>query len=170
MNPDRSADNQNPESAADDSLVEQVFEALEVAGPAAGRLPPETALTDDGLDEPLEDSFRAEADESLIDAVDQDFDAFDDEAAALTPAANRGTLARGLRAFFGLVGGSLLAVAVALLVLMWGLGRDPFGVSIRLPERLAFLLPPAFREVADRAAIVDEDGMNAAGDAFGIRD
>jgi hypothetical protein len=168
MNPDRSADNQPPESAADDSFVKEVFEALEVTGATTGQPVPDEVPAEDDADNVLEDSFRAEADESLIDAAGGHLDELDDEAGA--SAVGYGAVPQGLRSFFGLVGGSLLAVAAALLILMWGLGRDPFGVSTRLPERLAFLLPPAFRGDADRTSAPDQEGVVAAGDTVGSRD
>lgn len=166
MNDDRSTHNPSQESAADDSFVKEVFEALEVTGATPCQQVKEVVdLSDEHNDNVLDDSFRAEADESLIDAISEQLDEIDHKE-AVAAAVGNWTVSRGFRAFFGLCGGSLLAVAAALLILMWGLGRDPFGVSTRLPERLEFLLPPTFRGIADRGSVVDEEGVLTAGDTF----
>lgn len=154
----------------DDSLVGKVFDALEDEAAAAVRRA--TAATEasaaphEEIGESLEDSFKAEVDEPLVD----DFD--DDESPAATGPVTtpRSAAERGLRGFLGLVGGALLSVAVALLILLWGLRRDPFAISTRLPEQLVFLLPPEFRTVNQQQSAALEDETAPAEDTFGIGD
>ena len=155
----------------DDSLVGKVFDAIE--DEAAADVRRGTAATDasaaprEEAYASLEDSFKAEVDEPLLD----DFDDDDESPAATIPVTTpRGAAERGLRGFLGLVGGALLSVAVALLILLWGLRRDPFAISTRLPKQLVFLLPPEFRTVNQQQTTAPENETAPAKDTFGIGD
>lgn len=76
----------------------------------------------------------------------------------------------------GVVFGGAVAIPITLAILLWGLGKDPFGLAPRVPESLAFLLPPKFRpgaafgtDAIDLAAapnldaVVSEAGAGDAG-------
>lgn len=48
----------------------------------------------------------------------------------------------------GVVFGGALAIPITLAILLWGLGKDPFGIAAKVPDSLSFLLPPALRPAA----------------------
>lgn len=164
----------------DDSVTRLVFDALDAEAGVGGRpVAAGSAATHSAgkSADALEDSFRAEAGEVLAadddTAESDDFDDLDDLDDELSAPVEIGrpagpAAARGLRGFFSLAGGALLAVVAALLIVMWGFGRDPFGLSLRLPERLAFLLPPEFRGADERQSISVEDFRGPTEDARGI--
>lgn len=170
MHDDSERDDSSSGLPGDDSLVEQVFDALEEEAAADFRrgttATEASAAPQEEAGDSLEDSFKAEVDEPLVD----DFD--DDDSPAVTSRVTtpRAAAERGLRGFLGLVGGALLSVAVALLILLWGLRRDPFAISTRLPEQLVFLLPPEFRSVNQQQTAALEDETAPAEDTLGIGD
>jgi hypothetical protein len=45
----------------------------------------------------------------------------------------------------GVVAGGVMAIPITLAILIWGLQKDPFGVTKMVPEQAAFLLPQKFR-------------------------
>jgi hypothetical protein len=51
----------------------------------------------------------------------------------------------GLGGLIGIVAGGLLAIPLTLGILLWGLGRDPFGLANLLPQSLGFLVPAELR-------------------------
>ena len=51
----------------------------------------------------------------------------------------------GLGGLIGIVAGGLLAIPLTLGILLWGLGRDPFGLANLVPQSLAFLVPAELR-------------------------
>ena len=65
-----------------------------------------------------------------------------DAAAAAQP---RKKKSGGVGSLVGIVAGGLLAIPITLGILLWGFGRDPFGVAALVPDSLAFLVPNQFR-------------------------
>lgn len=53
--------------------------------------------------------------------------------------------AGGLGQMIGVVAGGVMAIPITLAILIWGLQKDPFGVTKMVPEQAAFLLPQKFR-------------------------
>ena len=51
----------------------------------------------------------------------------------------------GLGGLIGIVAGGLFAIPLTLGILLWGLGRDPFGLANLVPQSLAFLVPAELR-------------------------
>ncbi|MFM7109397.1 MAG: hypothetical protein ACKOZU_12505 [Planctomycetaceae bacterium] len=51
----------------------------------------------------------------------------------------------GIGQLVGVVLGGAMAIPITMAILIYGLGKDPFGVTKRVPEQVAFLLPEKFR-------------------------
>ncbi|MFM9058126.1 MAG: hypothetical protein ACKOSQ_03180 [Planctomycetaceae bacterium] len=51
----------------------------------------------------------------------------------------------GIGQMIGVVLGGLMAIPITLAILIYGLGKDPFGVTKKVPAEAAFLLPEKFR-------------------------
>jgi hypothetical protein len=169
MNAQHPPDDSTSGPPEDDSLIREVFAALETGTGADSRGPQPTSQLDAREEAGLDDSFRAEADSplSVDDPAEPDDESLDlDESVVLPPLSLQ--VARGVRGLFSLVGGAALATAAALLFLLWGLGRDPFGVSTRLPTRLVFLLPPEFRDAAQQQPAIANDTPPVGEGSFGI--
>jgi hypothetical protein len=68
----------------------------------------------------------------------------------------------GLGTLAGILAGGLLAIPITLGILLWGFGRDPFGIASMLPESLAFLAPgPAAGSAPLTAPAADEPGSRS---------
>lgn len=51
----------------------------------------------------------------------------------------------GIGQMIGVVLGGLMAIPITLAILIYGLGKDPFGIAKKVPAEAAFLLPEKFR-------------------------
>ncbi len=69
----------------------------------------------------------------------------------------------------GVIVGGALAIPITLAILVWGFGKDPFGVAEMVPDSLGFLLPAKFRpggnavDLAGAPSLDDLVGTDAAG-------
>ena len=62
-----------------------------------------------------------------------------------TPDGTRPRKKSGRGGLIGILAGGLLAIPITLGILLWGFGRDPFGVANLVPDSLAFLVPGSLR-------------------------
>lgn len=60
----------------------------------------------------------------------------------------------------GVVAGGALAIPITLAILIWGFGKDPFGLAPLVPESLSFLVPAKFRP-----GVLGGDAIDLAGAA-----
>jgi hypothetical protein len=58
----------------------------------------------------------------------------------------------GIGQVIGVALGGLLSIPITLAILIYGLGKDPFGVTKQIPREAAFLLPAKFRPGPKRPA------------------
>ncbi len=69
----------------------------------------------------------------------------------------------------GVIVGGALAIPITLAILVWGFGKDPFGVAEMVPDSLGFLLPAKFRpggnavDLAGAPSLDDLVGTDAGG-------
>ncbi len=63
-----------------------------------------------------------------------------------------------------LIGGGVLGIILAVLILWWGLGRDPFGLAPQLPGFLTFLAPSSLREELIEEHVPSDDTNDADND------
>ncbi len=60
--------------------------------------------------------------------------------------------AGGIGQMIGVMAGGAMAIPITLAILIYGLGKDPFGVTKMVPREAAFLLPQKFRPGAKKLA------------------
>lgn len=68
----------------------------------------------------------------------------------------------GIGQLVGVALGGMMAIPITLAILIYGLGKDPFGVTKQVPEQVAFLLPEKFRPGYKKPA-APKPGADAAG-------
>jgi len=61
----------------------------------------------------------------------------------------------------GVVAGGALAIPITLAILVWGFGRDPFGLTPLVPESLSFLVPAKFRPGGLGGDAIDRAGASS---------
>jgi len=74
--------------------------------------------------------------------------------------------AGGIGQMVGVVLGGLMAIPITLAILIYGLGKDPFGITKKVPSEVAFLLPAKFRPGYKKPAASSDAPGGSALDAL----
>jgi hypothetical protein len=63
----------------------------------------------------------------------------------------------------GVIVGGALAIPITLAILLWGFGKDPFGVAAMVPDSLALLVPAKFRPGGDAIDLAGAPSLDTLG-------
>ena len=157
--------------AADDAAADDMLAAVEQESPQAEAWGDFGATVSGEAGEVAQETTAGtDADAEGFDFAEPDADAaavVPVAAAAAAPAAapRRAKAAPrkqagGIGQMIGVTAGGVMAIPITLAILIWGLQKDPFGVTKMVPEQVAFLLPQKFRPGFKKAKAAA--GMTAA--------